>query len=63
MSKVKIYRYQYTDAKLAQPATAKRMGTEEYITRAGGWIVEGSGIEVDASNIDAEGKTEIGFSG
>jgi hypothetical protein len=28
-----------------------------------GWIVEGSEIEVDASKVDAEGKTEIGFSG
>jgi hypothetical protein len=51
------------DAKLAQPATAKRMGTEEYVKRVGGWIVEGSGINVDASNVDAEGKTEIGFTG
>ena len=63
MSKVKVYRYRYTDAKLAQPAAAKRMGTEEYVKRVGGWIVEGSEIEVDASNVDAEGKTEIGFTG
>jgi hypothetical protein len=63
MSKVKVYRYQYTDAKLGQPATAKRMGTEEYIKRVGGWIVQGSGIDVDVSNVDADGKTEIGFGG
>jgi hypothetical protein len=39
------------------------MGTKEYIERMNGWIVEGSEIEVDASKVDAEGKTEIGFSG
>jgi hypothetical protein len=61
MSKVKIYRYQYTDPKLGQPSTAKRMGTEEYINQVGGWAVEGSGIEVDASKVDVDGKTEIGL--
>lgn len=63
MTKVKIYRYHYTDTNLAQLATAKRMGTEEYITRVNGWIVEGSAIEVDASSVDAEGKTDIGVGG
>jgi hypothetical protein len=63
MSKVKVYRYQYTDAKLGQPATAKRMGTKQYIERVRGWIVEGSEMEVDASNVDADGKTEIEFRG
>jgi hypothetical protein len=61
MSKVKIYRYQYTDPKLGQPTIAKRMGTEQYINRVGGWAVEGSGIVVDASKVDTDGMTEIGF--
>jgi hypothetical protein len=61
MATVKIYQYEYTDAKLGQPARAKRMGTKAYIEKIGGWIVPGSEIEVDASKVDAEGKTEIGF--
>jgi hypothetical protein len=61
MRKVKVCRYQYTDTNLAQPATAKRMATEDYVKRVDGWIVDGSEIEVDASNVDAESKTEIGF--
>jgi hypothetical protein len=63
MATVKIYQYDYTDTKRGQPARAKRMGTKEYIERLNGWIVEGSEIEVDASKVDAEGKTEMGFSG
>jgi hypothetical protein len=59
--KVTIYRYDYTDTKLGQPARAKRMGTIEYIDSVNGWIVEGSEMEVDASVVDAEGKTETGF--
>jgi hypothetical protein len=31
MPTVKIYRYDYTDTRLGQPARAKRMGTKEYI--------------------------------
>jgi hypothetical protein len=63
MKKVTIYQYEYTDAKLGHPARAKRMGTKEYIESVGGWIVNGSEIEVDASKVDADGKTEIGFTG
>jgi hypothetical protein len=59
MATVKVYQYNYTDAKLGQPARAKRMGTKEYIERVNGWIVEGSEIEVDASKVDADGKTEL----
>ena len=53
METVRIYQYEYTDAKLGQPARAQRMGTKEYIELVGGWIVEGSGIEVEASKVDA----------
>jgi hypothetical protein len=63
MATVKIYQYDYTDTKLGQRARAKRMGTEKYIATTGGWKVEGSGIEVDASKVDPEGKTDVGFSG
>ena len=59
MATVRIYKYDYTDSKLGQSARAKRMGTKEYIERVNGWIVEGSEIEVDASKVDAEGKTEL----
>jgi hypothetical protein len=62
-TKVTVYRYQYTDKVRAEPVTASRMGTKEYVEMAGGWIVEGSGTEVDASNVDDIGKTEIGFTG
>jgi hypothetical protein len=62
MSKVTVYRYQYTDTRRGEPAQARRMGTKAYIERVNGWFVEGSGIDVDASKVDAVGKTEIGFS-
>lgn len=60
-TKVTVYRYQYTDPVLGQPATANRMGTAAYIEKINGWIIDGSGIEVDPSNVDADGKTKIGF--
>jgi len=60
---MKVYQYEYTDAKLGQPARAQRMGTKKYIELVGGWIVEGSEIEVEASKVDADGKTTIGFTG
>ena len=62
MGKVRVYRYEYTHPTLGQPAAAQRMGTKEYVERVSGWIV-GDGIEVDAANVDDEGKTEIGFTG
>lgn len=62
MPTVKVYQYEYTDAANGNPARAKRMGTKEYIEKyAHGWIVEGAETEVDASKVDAQGKTEIGF--
>jgi hypothetical protein len=61
MSTVKIYQYEYTHPNLCQPARAKRMGTKEYIDWVGGWIIEGSEKEVDASTVDTDGKTEIGL--
>ena len=63
METVKVYNYEYTDTNLGQPARAQRMGTKEYIEGVGGWIVEGSEIEVEASKVDASGKTAIGFTG
>lgn len=63
MQTIKVYQYEYTDPKLGQPARAKRMGTKEYIEKVGGWIVDGSEIEVRLSEVDAEGKTAIGFTG
>ena len=39
------------------------MGTKEYIEQVGGWIVEGPEIEVEASKVDADGKTALGFTG
>lgn len=63
METVKVYQYEYTDPKLGQPARAQRMGTKEYIERVGGWIVEGSEIEVEATKVDADGKTAVGFTG
>jgi hypothetical protein len=62
MPTVKVYRYEYTDPKLGQPDRARRVGTREYVEKVGGWVVEGSEMEVDASKVDAEGKTGIGFS-
>jgi hypothetical protein len=64
MATVKVYKYEYTDRKLGNPAKADRMGTKEYIeTCTDGWIVEGSEIEVDESQVDSSGKTAIGFKG
>jgi hypothetical protein len=63
MATVKVYKYGTTDAKLGQPVQAKRMGTVRYIASVHGWKVRGSETEVDASKVDADGKTEIGFRG
>jgi hypothetical protein len=63
METVKVYQYEYTDGERGHPARAKRMGTKEYIEQIGGWIVEGSEIEVEASKVDADGQTAIGFTG
>jgi len=63
MAKVKVYQYDYVDTKLGQPARAMRMGTKEYIEKIGGWIVEGSEIEVEASKVEPDGKTAIGLIG
>jgi hypothetical protein len=38
------------------------MGTKEFIEKCvNGWIIEGTEREIDASLVDAQGKTEIGF--
>jgi hypothetical protein len=60
MATVTVFHFEYTDANKGNPARAKRMGTKEYIESVNGWIV-GSGFDVDASKVDATGKTEIGF--
>jgi hypothetical protein len=61
MATVKIYRYQVTDAKTGERRTARRMGTREYIKKIQGWPIQDTEAEVDASEIDSEGKTPIGF--
>jgi hypothetical protein len=64
MVTVIVYKYETASAKFSNPQLSRRMGTAEYVVkRTGGWIVEGSEIEVDASNIDESGKTKVGFSG
>lgn len=60
---VKIFKYEYTHPTLGQPVWRTAWGTREYIEKIGGWVIEGSEIEVDASKVDAGGKTEIGFNG
>jgi hypothetical protein len=57
---VMVFHYEYTDGNMGNPARGKRMGTKEYIESVHAWIV-GSGFEVDASKVDAAGKTEMGF--
>jgi hypothetical protein len=63
MSKVKVYKYQVFVPKEGTRVVAKRMGTAAYIASVGGTIVEGTELEVDSSEVDAIGKTEIGFAG
>jgi hypothetical protein len=63
MATVKVYKYETTDAKLGQPVQSKRMGTVRYIASVHGWKVQGSEMEVDVSKVDADGKTEVDFSG
>ena len=60
MASVTIFHYEYTDTNKGNPARGKCMGTKEYIDSINGWIV-GSGFDVDASKVDAAGKTEIEF--
>jgi hypothetical protein len=59
MATIKVSQYDYTHAKLGQPARAKRMGTREYIESVRGWPIEGTEIEIDASMVDAAGKTKV----
>jgi hypothetical protein len=63
MSKVKVYKYQVYIPKEGTRVVARRMGTAAYIASIGGTIVEGTELEVDGSDVDAIGKTEIGFAG
>jgi hypothetical protein len=64
MATVKIYKYETVNTKLGNPRLSTRMGTAEHIEkRTNGWKVEGSEMEVDASKVDKDGKTEEGFTG
>jgi hypothetical protein len=63
MSKVKVYKYQVFIPKEGTKVAARRMGTAAYIASIGGKIVEGTELEVDSSEVDSIGKTEIGYAG
>jgi hypothetical protein len=62
MSTVKIYRYRRPyDIIKDDSSVSQRMGTREFIERVQGTVIEGTELDVDSSNIDSEGKTEIDF--
>lgn len=61
MAKVKVYKYRTLSATSGNPRLGKYMGTERFIKLIGGWKVEGSGIEVDRSQVNDLGQTVDGF--
>jgi hypothetical protein len=60
MTKVKVYRYRrpYV-ASTDRDGIARRMGTRKYIEMVGGTVIEESEIEIDSSQVDADGKTNL----
>jgi hypothetical protein len=64
MPTVKVYKYKRPyDATKDDEVVSRRMGTASFIESVGGTIIEGTEMEVDASQVDSAGKTEIGFNG
>jgi hypothetical protein len=63
MTKVKVYKFKVFIPKERAEVAARRMGTATYIASVGGKIIEGTEMEVDSSDVDSIGKTEIGYAG
>lgn len=64
MGKVTVYKYRRPyDGRTDSQPVADRMATREFIERPnyGLTLIEGTGIEVDSSLVDEEGKTALGF--
>jgi hypothetical protein len=61
MVKVTVYKVQLYDAANDAPKTSKRMATERGAKMMGGEIVTPSGIQVEASLLNGEQWTDIGF--
>ena len=59
--KVKVYKFQQHDGTKDENIVSRRMSTKAFIEKIGAAAIEESELEVDSSNVDAEGKTEIGF--
>ena len=63
MSKVKVYRFNTYDGSNDTSTESQRMATRAFIEKFKREAIEGSELEVDSSQVDAEGKTEKGFTG
>jgi Staphylococcal nuclease homologue len=64
MRTVKVYKYKRPyDATKDDEVVSHRMGTASFIESVGGTIIDGTELEVDATQVDSEGKTKIGFNG
>jgi hypothetical protein len=62
MATVKVYRYRRPyDLHTDSEPVADRMATREFIERFGLTLIEGTEAEVDASLVNAEGQTALGF--
>jgi hypothetical protein len=58
MATIKVYKFELTHPCLGFPAMSQYMATWEFIERGHGWVVEGSEKDVDASLVDALGRTK-----
>jgi len=63
MSKVKVYQYTILDLKRVERRKSRRWGTREGIQSLSDLteIIEGTGVEVDASAVDSLGFTTLDF--
>jgi hypothetical protein len=57
MTTVKIYKYR----RPYQGPVSDRMGTRKYIESSNCTVIEATELEVDSLDVDADGKTVIGF--
>jgi hypothetical protein len=62
MATVKVYRYKTMyNSKSDDEPISKRMGTRKFIEGVKGTVLEETELEVEASKVDGQGKTEVGF--
>jgi hypothetical protein len=52
MNKITVYKVGLYDAQNDEPRTSRRMATAEGAAAMGGWIIDGTEIEIDRSQLE-----------